>query len=45
MGAAWADPPEVELLLRVWAVGGIDTTDAGQRQALEALVAEMATLR
>ncbi|WP_327135414.1 hypothetical protein OG311_37455 [Streptomyces sp. NBC_01343] len=37
-------PAEAEVLLRVWVDGGIDTTDAAQRQALEDLAAaEMVT--
>ncbi|OSP41191.1 hypothetical protein B7767_22365 [Streptomyces sp. 13-12-16] len=32
-------PVEAEVLLRVWVDGGIDTTDAAQRQALENLAA------
>lgn len=37
-------PVEAEVLLRVWVDGGIDPTDAAQRQALDALVgADMVT--
>lgn len=37
-------PADAEVLLRVWADGGIDTNDAAQRQALEDLAAaEMVT--
>ncbi|MFE4957966.1 hypothetical protein ACFRCW_28840 [Streptomyces sp. NPDC056653] len=36
---------EAEVLLRVWVDGGIDTTDAAQRQALEGLAAADMVIR